>query len=109
MAEIFVFPSLYEGFGFPPLESMACEVPVLISDKGALPEITGGRCLQIDPYNVDEIAKGMYRLLTDTKLRERSIQQGIEWVKQFNWEKTAIETYMVYKQLIQNNENGIHS
>lgn len=107
MADIFVFPSLYEGFGFPPLESMACEVPVLVSDKGALPEITGGNCIQIDPYNIDEIAKGMYRLLIDTKLRKRSMQQGKEWIKQFSWEKAAIETYMVYKQSIRHNETGI--
>jgi glycosyltransferase involved in cell wall biosynthesis len=107
IADIFVFPSLYEGFGFPPLESMACEVPVLISDKGALPEITGGICLQIDPYCIDEIAEGMYRLLTNIKLRERSIQQGKEWVKQFSWEKAAMETYMIYKQAIKNNETDI--
>ena len=107
MSDLFVFPSLYEGFGIPPLEAMACEVPVLVSNKGALPEVTGGKCLQIDPYNVGEIAEGMYKLLTDIELRDRSIQQGKEWVKHFSWEKAAIETYMVYKQTIQNNETGI--
>ena len=98
MADAFVFPSLYEGFGIPPLEAMACETPVLVSDKGALPEITGGRCLQVDPFDVNEIAKGMYQLLTDDNLRNKSIINGKEWVKQFSWEKAAKETLGVYEQ-----------
>lgn len=103
MADLFMFPSLYEGFGIPPLEAMACEVPVIVSNKGALPEVTGGRCLQIDPYNVQEITEVMYKLLTDTNLRRKSILQGNEWVKQFSWEKAAKETLNVYEQAIFNN------
>jgi glycosyltransferase involved in cell wall biosynthesis len=104
LADLFVFPSLYEGFGFPPLEAMACEVPVLVSNKGALPEITGGKCLQVDPYNIREIAEGMFILLTAKELREKSIQQGKNWVKQFTWENTAQKTLMLYNKVIESNE-----
>ena len=100
MADLFVFPSLYEGFGIPPLEAMACEVPVIVSDKGALPEITGGKCKQVDPYNINEMAKGIFKLITDSNLRERSIQEGKKWVKQFSLEKAAIETLRVYEEAI---------
>lgn len=100
MADLFVFPSLYEGFGFPPLEAMACGVPVLASTKGALPEITGGNCLLVDPYQVDEIANGMHKILTDHSLKQKLISDGNKWVKQFSWEKAAKETLSVYEQTI---------
>lgn len=100
MTDLFVFPSLYEGFGIPPLEAMACEVPVLVSNKGALPEITGGTCLQVDPFDMNEIARGMHQLLTNTHLRNKSVARGKEWVRQFTWEKTAKKTLNVYEQTI---------
>ncbi len=100
MADLFTFPSLYEGFGIPPLEAMACEIPVLISSQGALPEITGGRCLQVNPFDVHEIAGGINRLLTDDHLRKKSVTAGKEWVKQFTWEKAAEETLRIYEQVI---------
>lgn len=100
MADIFVFPSLYEGFGIPPLEAMACEVPVLVSNKGALPEVTGSKCLQVDPYDVKHIADKMYKLISDQNLRQKSVNDGKQWVKQFTWEQTARKTLEVYKQVI---------
>lgn len=99
-ADLFAFPSLYEGFGIPPLEAMACEVPVLTSYKGALPETTGGNCIAVDPYQVNEIAAGMYQILKNTELRLKLISNGRDWVKQFSWEKTAKKTLMVYEQAI---------
>jgi glycosyltransferase involved in cell wall biosynthesis len=100
MAGLFVFPSLYEGFGIPPLEAMACGAPVLVSDKGALPEITGGTCLQVDPFDMNRIAQGMHQLLTDTHLRNKSVRSGREWVSRFTWENAAKETLKVYEQAI---------
>jgi len=100
MADLFAFPSLYEGFGIPPLEAMACEVPVLVSDKGALPEITGGACLQVDPFNVNGIAQGMYLLLADTHFRNKSVRSGKEWASRFTWENAAGETLKIYEQAI---------
>lgn len=102
MADLFVFPSLYEGFGIPPLEAMACEVPVMVSNSGSLPEITGGKCLQVDPFNIEEIASGIHKSLTDTGLRDKSILEGKKWVKQYSWEKSAKETLKVYEEAIHN-------
>jgi glycosyltransferase involved in cell wall biosynthesis len=101
MSDLFVFPSLYEGFGIPPLEAMACEVPVITSNKGALPEITGGNCVLVDPYNIKEITNAMQHLLIDKYLRNKNIEDGKAWVKQFSWKRTAIETLKVYKDALQ--------
>jgi glycosyltransferase involved in cell wall biosynthesis len=99
MADLFVFPSIYEGFGIPPLEAMACEVPILTSNTGALPETTGGNCLLVNPYNVNEIADGIHKLLVNEKLRKYYIEKGRNWVKQFTWERTAKKTLQVYNQV----------
>ena len=99
MADLFVFPSIYEGFGIPPLESMACETPVLISYTGALPETTGGNGLMINPYNIDDITDGMHKLLTDDFLRRNCIENGKNWVKRFTWERVARKTLEVYEEI----------
>ncbi len=100
MASLFAFPSLYEGFGIPPLEAMACEVPVLVSNKGALPEVTGGKCLQVNPYNVEDIAMGMYKLLTNHQLRERTILEGKGWANQFTWKEAASKTIKLFERVL---------
>lgn len=100
LSDLFVFPSLYEGFGIPPLEAMACETPVLVSDKGALPEITGGVCLQTNSYDINDMASKIIRLLTDNELRLKTILEGKEWVKNFTLEKTAKETLNVYEKAL---------
>ena len=99
MADLFVFPSIYEGFGIPPLEAMACEIPVLASNTGALPEITGGNCLMVDPYNVNDIANGIHHLLTNENLRREYIVKGKKWVKQFTWERAARMTMKIYEEV----------
>lgn len=99
MADLFVFPSLYEGFGIPPLEAMACEIPVLASNTGALPEIIGDNCLMVDPYSVDDIADEIHHLLTNENLRKEYIEKGKNWVKQFTWERAARMTMEVYKEV----------
>ena len=99
MADLFVFPSIYEGFGIPPLEAMACEIPVLASNTGALPEITGGNCLMVDPYNVNDIADGIHHLLTNENLRKEYIKKGKKWVEQYTWDRAARMTIEVYEEV----------
>lgn len=98
-AEFFIYPSLYEGFGLPPLEAMSCGCPVITSNTSSLPEVVGDAGILIDPYNVDEIAENMERLLLDEKLREELKIKGLERAKQFTWEKTARETLKVYEEV----------
>jgi len=94
-AELFVYPSFFEGFGFPPLEAMACGLPTIVSHTSSLPEVVGDGALMIDPYNIDELAWAMDMALTDNDLRERLIEKGITQAKKFFWEKCAQETLKV--------------
>lgn len=96
----FVFPSIYEGFGMPPLEAMACGVPVLTSAEASLPEVTGDCAVICDAYSVKSIAKGLYRLCTDEKLRRDLSRKGIERAKGFTWERSAEMLNNIYKELI---------
>lgn len=100
-ADLFVFPSLYEGFGLPPLEAMACGCPVITSNTSSLPEVIGDAGMMVDPYDVDELAKAMNNVLSDEELREDMIKKGLERVKQFSWEKTAKETKKVYEGIME--------
>lgn len=97
-----VYPSLYEGFGFPPLESMACGCPVLASNISSIPEIVGDAALLFDPLNVNEIANTIKTILKDTDLRQTLRNRGLERVKQFSWEETAQKTLAVYKEVYEN-------
>lgn len=96
----FVFPSLYEGFGMPPLEAMACGVPVLVSGEASLPEVTGDCAVIVDPYDVKSIANGLYRLYRDEDLRRDLGRQGLERAKEFSWERSARMLYNIYKELM---------
>lgn len=98
-AEMFVFPSLYEGFGLPPLEAMACGTPVVCSNAASLPEVVGDAAVTVDPYDVDALADAMHRVLTDPELREDLRAQGLERARQFTWERTARETLAVYREV----------
>ncbi len=91
-AEALVFPSTYEGFGFPVLEAMAAETPVVTSDRSSLPEIAGEAALLVDPGSADAIADGIERVLTDGELRARLRKAGAERARSFTWERTARET-----------------
>lgn len=97
-AECFVFPSLYEGFGMPPLEAMACGCPVIVSNRTSLPEVVGDAGLQIEPDRVDELTDALRRLLTDRMLRKSLISRGLDRARQFSWEKTADHIYVLYRQ-----------
>lgn len=96
-AAAFVFPSLYEGFGLPPLEAMACGVPVISSQTSSLPEVVGDAGILIDPYNVDAIVDSLRRVLEDRAFAERLSQQGIRRAAGFSWKRTAAETIGVYR------------
>lgn len=90
-AELFVYPSLYEGFGFPVLEAMAEGTPVITSNRSSLPEIAGPAAYLIDPARPEQMALAMNELLTQPKLRQWHIQKGLEQVKKYSWEKSARE------------------
>jgi len=98
-AELFVFPSLFEGFGIPVLEAMAQGTPIVSSNAASLPEVVGDGALLVDPCNIDEIAEAMHRVLTDETLRVALIKRGFKRVSRFSWEKTARETLAVYKRV----------
>lgn len=99
-AELFLFPTLYEGFGLPALEAMACGTPVIISNTSSLSEVAGNAALLIDPYNIEEMAESIERVLTDAKLRNSLIKKGFKQVQNFSWKKTAKETLNVYRMLV---------
>jgi len=89
MASVFAFPSLYEGFGLPPLEAMACGTPVLTSKISSLPEVAGDGALLVDPYSVEEIAEGLGRLLDDDELRQSLVARGKARAAAFSWDRSA--------------------
>jgi glycosyltransferase involved in cell wall biosynthesis len=95
----FVFPSLYEGFGMPVLEAQACGAAVMTSNNSSLPEVAGDAALLVDPHDVDAIAEGLRRLVTDDALRAELVRRGFENVKRFSWEKCARETLAVLESV----------
>ena len=97
--EAFVYPSLYEGFGLPPLEAMACGAPVIASNSSSLPEVTGDAALTVDPESVPEIAQAMKDLLSNPSKRADLRARGLERAKLFSWEKAARQTLDVYEDL----------
>lgn len=99
LAELFVYPSLYEGFGLPPLEAMACGCPVITSNTSSLPEVVGDAGILVNPYDVDEIAKAIDLILSNENLRNELKEKGLEQAKNFSWRKTAEGTLKVYEDV----------
>jgi glycosyltransferase involved in cell wall biosynthesis len=99
LAGVFVFPSLYEGFGLPPLEAMASGTPVVTSNVSSLPEVAGNAAVLVDPYNASAIADGIYRVLTDDTLRLDLKRRGIERATQFSWESSVRRVREIYGQI----------
>jgi glycosyltransferase involved in cell wall biosynthesis len=99
LATIFVYPSLYEGFGLPVLEAMQCGVPVLTSNVSSLPEVAGNATLLVTPTEVEDIAYGLRRLLEDADLRSELRTRGYQRAQEFSWERCARETLAVYKNV----------
>ncbi|MCU0243049.1 MAG: glycosyltransferase family 4 protein, partial [Vicinamibacteria bacterium] len=100
LAAIFAFPSLYEGFGLPPLEAMACGTPVLTSRLSSLPEVVGDAALLIDPYDTGQIASALARLLSDQVLRQTLIEKGYERIQHFSWERSARAIHRTYMNVL---------
>jgi glycosyltransferase involved in cell wall biosynthesis len=98
-ADALIFPSLYEGFGLPLLEAMACGTPALTSNITAMPEVAAGAALLVDPTSVEEIAAAMHRIVSDMPLRQQLREKGLERAAQFSW---AITAGMVHKLLAGN-------
>ena len=98
-AELVVFPSLYEGFGLPLLEAMACGVPVVASNTSALPEVAGGAAMLVDPLDVDGMARAIVEVLGDASLRGRLRNDGIARAAEFSWQTAARRTLDVYASL----------
>jgi glycosyltransferase involved in cell wall biosynthesis len=99
LANCFVFPSLYEGFGIPIVEAMAAGTPAVCSNKTSLPEVGEEGVLLVDPENKEEFAKNINKILTDENFRVDLAKNGIEQAKKFSWQKTAMKTLEIYKQL----------
>lgn len=95
-AEVFVFPSFYEGFGIPILEAMACGTPVISSNITSIPEVAGRAALLVNPNNNEELIQGIKKLLEDKDLRQNFIDKGLERVKEFSWRKCAESTLQVF-------------
>jgi len=98
-ADLLVFTTLYEGFGFPPLEAMACGCPVLGSTTGSQPEVLGDAALLVNPFDVDNIARGMEQFIKETTLRKEYSIRGLKKVRQYTWKSAAQKTIEVYRKV----------
>jgi len=98
-ADVFVFPSLYEGFGLPPLEAMACGCPVVTSRVASLPEVCGEAVYYIDPCDPESIAEGIKEVLINKDLKDSLIKRGLERAKIFDWQKTAQRLVEIFKEM----------
>lgn len=99
-ASVFVFPSLYEGFGLPPLEAMSCGTPVVCSNRTSLPEVVGDAAITLNPDNLHELVEAMYSVMTNSTLRADLQARSLKRAAQFNWRKTATETLATFQEAI---------
>jgi glycosyltransferase involved in cell wall biosynthesis len=99
-ADLFVYPSLYEGFGLPPLEAMACGTPVVVAATSSLPEVVGDAGLYIDPHDPSDLACTMAALLHDSGRRHKLREAGLEQASRFSWRKTAVQTARLYHRIL---------
>ncbi len=98
-ARLFVYPSFYEGFGFPPLEAMSYGVPVVTSSASSVPEICGNAALLVSPWKVEEITEGMHIMLEEDEVRKKYIAVGLERTRYFSWDKTATQVLNIFKSM----------
>lgn len=101
-ADVFIYPSLYEGFGMPPLEAMACGIPTITSSAAALAEVVGEGAWQVDPYDETGLAEAIVQVVTNGKIATRLAEKGREWVKRYSWKKAVMETMLVYEAVTGN-------
>lgn len=95
---LFIYPSLYEGFGLPPLEAMSCGTPVITSNVSSIPEVVGDGALLINPFDTDDLKGAMEKMLTDDSLRNETAEKGYQRSKDFSWDKTCLNTLKVYEE-----------
>lgn len=100
-ARVYAHPALYEGFGLPPLEAMACGTPTIVSNVSSLPEVVGDAALLVEPTDVEAWTTALHRLLTDDTLWNELRQKGLERAKKFSWERAARDTLNVYRKVVQ--------
>jgi len=105
-ADIFIFPSLYEGFGLPVLEAMACGRPVIASNRSSIPEIAGDGAIFFDPYNVEEMARAIETVLNNESLRCSLVEKALKKAGAFSWIETSKRTLRVYEEIQKTNENS---
>ncbi|HET7206273.1 MAG TPA: glycosyltransferase family 1 protein [Terriglobales bacterium] len=106
LAKIFVFPSLYEGFGLPPLEAMAHGTPVVTSNTSSLPEVVGNAAVLVNPENIFEIMRALHRVLTDQELREKMKRRSYEQYQRFSWEHSATRVLQAYETVVGTQDAG---
>jgi len=99
-AEVMVYPSLYEGFGLPPLEAMQCGCPVICSRSSSLPEVVGEAAVMVELGDSQQLAKALQELLSDEKMREQMRHKGLQQAQKFSWKRAAIETLDYFQQLV---------
>jgi glycosyltransferase involved in cell wall biosynthesis len=100
LAQGFIFPSRYEGFGLPPLEAMACGIPVICSNAASLTEVVGDAALLVAPNDVEALARAIVQLAGDPHLRVDLRERGLKQASKFSWERTARETVKVYEEVV---------
>ena len=99
LAQIFVFPSLYEGFGMPILEAMAAKTPVITSNISSMPEVAGNAGMLVDPFNENEIFEAYKKILSDDELKKEMVQKGLEQAKKFEWKKSVEMLEKIYEEI----------
>jgi glycosyltransferase involved in cell wall biosynthesis len=98
-ASLFVYPSLYEGFGLPPLEAMTCGTPTITTNVTSIPEVVGDGALLVDPYDTNELTDNIYKTISDAEFREELSIKALRRAYNFSWKKTVIETIKVYEEV----------
>ena len=99
-AQVFVYPSIYEGFGLPPLEAMACGCPVITSNTSSLPEVVGDAGVMVHPHDTNSLSEAIYQILSNQSLGDELRKKGLSRAKLFSWDKTAAETRGIYNEII---------
>jgi glycosyltransferase involved in cell wall biosynthesis len=100
LATVFAFPSIYEGFGFPPLEAMACGCPVIASESSSIPEICGDAAYYVNPLNIESIAEGLHTVITNESLKNQLIQKGFEQCSHYSWVESSQQFINVVNELV---------
>ena len=108
-ADIFIYPTCNEGFGFPAIEAMACGTPIIISKVSSLPEVAGDAAVYIDPFDVYQMSQKILEVMQNDYLKRQLRESGLNHVKKFTWEDTARKTLMVYEQVYNNKSNNLRN